>query len=142
MSTDNNNSPVARYARWVIRWRFPVLLGSLAVVVAAASGGRYLRFSDDYRDFFGEDNPQLAAFEALQNIYTKNDNILIVIAPKDGEVFTNSTLASVERLVRRAWQIPFAMRVDGVTNFQHTEAEGDDLIVRDLTRRKANGKLM
>ena len=44
MSTDNN-SPVARYARWVIRWRFPVLLGSLAVVVAAASGGHGQRGS-------------------------------------------------------------------------------------------------
>ena len=31
-----------------------------------------------------------------------------------------------------SWQLPYAIRVDAVTNFQHTSAEGDDLLVRDL----------
>ena len=31
-----------------------------------------------------------------------------------------------------AWQIPHSTRVDGITNFQHTWADGDELIVEDL----------
>ena len=31
-----------------------------------------------------------------------------------------------------AWKIPFAIRVDSLSNFQYTRAEGDDLIVEDL----------
>ena len=130
----HTGNAVVGYGRWVIRWRWLVLLASVAAIVAAASGGRNLTFSSDYRVFFSKKNPQLEAFEALQNIYTKNDNILIVVAPDDGDVFTNRTLAAVEELVEGAWQIPFAIRVDGVTNFQHTEADGDDLTVHDLVK--------
>ena len=30
------------------------------------------------------------------------------------------------------WQVPYSNRVDSITNFQYTEAEDDDLIVRDM----------
>ncbi len=129
--TRSDRTTVA-YARWLIRWRWPVLLGTLAMAVVAASGGRFLGFATDYRVFFGERNPQLEAFEAIQNIYTKNDNILFVVAPGGGDAFSRETLAAVTDLTRGAWQIPFAIRVDSVTNFQHTRADGDDLVVDDL----------
>ena len=41
-------------------------------------------------------------------------------------------LAAVEELTDIAWQLPFSIRVDSLSNYQHTEVEGDDLIVRDL----------
>ena len=41
-------------------------------------------------------------------------------------------LAAVEELTDIAWQLPFSIRVDSLSNHQHTEVEGDDLIVRDL----------
>jgi predicted RND superfamily exporter protein len=91
-----------------------------------------LFFDTNYRAFFSEDNPQLNAFEELQNIYTKNDNIMFVVAPKDGQVFTQEALDAVEKLTAEAWKVPFAIRVDAVTNFQHTYAEDDDLVVQDL----------
>lgn len=123
---------VVAYSKFVIRWRWVVIPLVIAFVAIAGSGVRFIQFDNDYRTFFGEDNPQLIAFEALQNIYTKNDNVLIVLEPKDGDVFTNQTLAAVEELTEKAWQIPFAIRVDGLSNFQHTYANDDDLIVEDL----------
>jgi predicted RND superfamily exporter protein len=109
--------------------------------MVAQRGSRFLGFSDDSRIFFSEDNPQLDAYDALEAIYTKNDHILFVLEPEDGDVFTRRTLAAVEELVREAWQIPHAQRVDGLTNFQHTEAEGDDLLVRDLISDAASTSL-
>ena len=120
------------YGEWVIRWRYVVLLATLVLVAIAASGTRFLTFKTDYRVFFSEDNPQLLSFEELQNTYTKTDNVLFVLAPKDGNVFTVRTLASVAALTTEAWQIPYSLRVDSLTNYQHTRAEGDDLIVADL----------
>ena len=113
-----------------LRWLFVVLV--FTFVGFAASGVRFLGFSNDYRIFFSAENPQLVAFENLQNTYTKSDNVLFVIAPADGDVFTPRTLDAVEWLTEQAWQIPYSIRVDSVTNFQHTRAEGDDLIVEDL----------
>ena len=125
---------IKTFAEWIIRFRWWVILASLLVVAVSASGVRFLEFSNDYRVFFSKENPELAAFESLQNTYTKNDNVLFVIAPKDGKVFTRETLASIEWLTKEAWQIPYSSRVDSVTNFQHTAANEDDLVVRNLVK--------
>jgi uncharacterized protein len=105
-------------------------------LVAACRGGRKRKsvhsFTDDYRTFFSKDNPDLLVFDALQNTYSKQDNILFVVAPKDGNAFTRETLASVEWLTKEAWQIPYSSRVDSISNFQHTSAKRDDLVVRNL----------
>jgi hypothetical protein len=120
------------FSHWVIRWRAAILLATAVLVVSVASGARFIEFSNDYRVYFSEDNPQLKAFEALQNVYAKTDNVLFAVAPKDGAVFTHKTLASVEWLTAQAWKLPYASRVDSVTNFQHTRARGDELVVGDL----------
>jgi len=122
---------IERYGQWIIRWRYFIVLATL-VLVALTTLGFPLRFDTDYRTFFSEENPQLVAFEDLQDTYTKNDNVMFVLAPKDGQVFTNNTLDTVEWLTNEAWQIPYSIRVDSITNFQYTYAEEDDLIVDDL----------
>ena len=123
-----------RYARGVIRWRWPVLLTSIVLIAAAGMGAARLKFIDEYRVFFGPDNPQLLAFDAVENIYTKNDNLFFLIEPPadHGDAFSAETLSIVEYLTDEAWRIPFAIRVDSVSNFQYSWAEGDDLIVEDL----------
>ena len=131
-STERQSTLVERYGWWVVRWRWLVIVSTLLILGLAGSGGRFLAFTTDYRAFFSEVNPQLLAFEQLQDTYTKNDNVFFVLAPVDGEVFTPDTLAAVEWLAEQAWQIPYSIRVDSITNFQHTYAEGDELIVGDL----------
>lgn len=121
-----------RFARWVTAHPYIVSILAIVMVALAASGVRLLGFSNDYRLFFSADNPQLQAFEALQRTYTKSNNVVIVIAPQSGDVFSREVLAVVERLTEAAWQTPYSTRVDSITNFQHTHAEGDDLIVEQL----------
>lgn len=120
------------YAEWLVRWRYLILVATLALVAGIGSGARFITFDTDYRVFFSEDNPQLQAFEELQNTYTKTDNVMFVLAPKDGEVFSPETLNAIARLTEESWQIPYSLRVDSITNYQHTEARDDDLLVDDL----------
>ena len=117
---------------WVIKYRWLIIILTLALVFTAASGGRFLVFKADYRVFFSDDNPQLQAFDNLEKTYSRNDNVLFIITPKDGNVFTRETLKVIETLTEKSWQIPYSTRVDSISNFQHTYAEGDDLIVEDL----------
>jgi predicted RND superfamily exporter protein len=124
----------AALTQGVVRHRGIVLLGALLVAVLIGSGATRLEFSTNYRVFFSEANPELQAFEKLQNTYTKNDNFFFVVEPKSGAAFDRDTMAAVEELTEAAWQIPYAIRVDSVANFQHTYATEDDLIVEDLVK--------
>lgn len=139
MKTMNPSSPtsrvdqaVVRFTRQIIRWRWAVVLGTLVVTLGIASGAQGLFFNTNYNAFFSADNPQLVAYESLEKIYTRNDNILFVVAPKEGRVFTPDVLTAIEELTAESWKVPYAIRVDAITNFQHTYAEEDDLIVEDL----------
>ncbi len=120
------------FGKWVLQYRWPIIIFSLVFVALTATGGKNIYFTTNYRVFFSEDNPELLAFEALENTYVKNDNVLFVLEPADGNIFTQETLSAIEYLTDRAWQIPFSNRVDSISNFQYTEAEEDELIVRDL----------
>ena len=123
---------IEQYAKTLIKWRWLVVLLVLVSVVLASSGAKNLHFNNDYRIFFDASDKRLQAFENLQNTYTKNDNVLLAIAPKDGNVFTNKTLAAVEDITKRAWQIPYSLRVDSLSNYQHTESIDDDMSVANL----------
>jgi predicted RND superfamily exporter protein len=123
---------------WVVERRWWVIVVTLVMIGAAAGGLSRLTFDNDTRVFFSERNPQLKAFEALEQTYTKDENVLFVIAPENGDVFTRESLTAVEELTEASWQIPYSTRVDSVTNFQHTRADGDDLIVEDLVREAAS----
>ncbi len=109
-----------------------VLIITLSLVMAMSSGMRLLSFKTDYRVYFSKENPQLQAFDKIQAIYNKSDSVLFILEPKEKDVFTTFSLEAIQELTKKAWQIPYSSRVDSITNFQHTKAEGDDLIVADL----------
>jgi predicted RND superfamily exporter protein len=122
------------FGQFVVKQRWWIIMATVMVVLASASGVRFLTISNDTRVFFSEENPQLQALEALENTYSKDNNVLFVIAPENANVFTRNTLAAVEDLTQASWQMPYSSRVDSLSNFQHTRAEEDDLIVEDLVQ--------
>ena len=132
--SENLDNKILKYADFVIKWRWAVIALTLLVVGFSASGAPNLGFASNYRVFFSDANPELMAFESFQNTYTKNDNIMFIVQPADKDLTRGDVAAAVEDITAQAWQIPFAIRVDSVTNFQHTWSEGDDLIVDDLIR--------
>ncbi|WP_461518706.1 efflux RND transporter permease subunit [Porticoccus sp.] len=118
--------------RAIIQYRWLVLIAVVVMTMGIGTGMSRLEFASNYRTFFSDENPELAAFENLQATYTKNDNILFVLEPAEETAFTNNTLSAVEALTAEAWKIPYAIRVDSISNFQYTKAIEDDLIVEDL----------
>lgn len=119
-------------ARWAIRWRYTVIAVTFVLVALAGSGMKNLVFDTDYRAWFGKNNPELQNFEAIQNTYTKYDSVLFVLAPRDGNIFTRENLSAAAWLTEQAWQVPYSVRVDSLTNFQHTRGRGDEILVSDL----------
>ncbi|MEY8213640.1 MAG: RND family transporter, partial [Colwellia sp.] len=115
-----------------------VIAISITFAFIATTGAQHLVFKSDYRVFFGENNPELMAFESMQNTYNKIDNVSFVIAPKNNKVFTVKHLESLKKLTKESWQVPHSTRVDSLTNFQYTYAEEDDMIVENLVQNTNN----
>ena len=123
---------VHRYAEVLQRHRWPVAACATLLMLAMTAGARYIGVTNDYRSLFDEDNPQLAALDALEATYGASNAALIAIAPATGSVFTREALGAIEELTEAAWSVPWSTRVDSLTNYSHSEAFEDDLQVEPL----------
>lgn len=121
-----------QFFSWIIRHPVAVIILSAIVVTVAAFGASKLRYVGDYAVYFGSENPQLAAFERMEEVYGASDNVAMFIVPENGSIFTSDLLVAIRELTNDAWTIPHTRRVDSIVNYQHTYAEEDDLIVEDL----------
>ena len=73
-----------RYIAFMLRRRWLVLAASVAVTLVLTAGLQYINISNDWRDMLDEDNPQLVAFDALEDTYTATNAALIAVAPRGG----------------------------------------------------------
>ncbi len=121
-----------RYIAAILRRRWLVVALATLVMLVMTAGARFITVSQDYRILFSEDNPQLVALDALEDTYSISHTALIAIAPHEGSVFTRETLGAIEELTEAAWRTPYSNRVDSLTNYSHSEAFGDDLVVAPL----------
>ena len=120
------------YIAAILRRRWLVVALATLVMLATTAGVRFITVTNDYRVLFSADNPQLAAFNALENTYSASNTALIAIAPREGSVFTREALGAVEELTEAAWRAPYSSRVNSLTNYTHSEAFEDELIVAPL----------
>ena len=127
-----------RYTVVILRHRWLVIIFALAFMLVMAAGSRFITVSNEHRVMFGEDNPQLAAFDALEDTYAASNTALVAIAPRTGSVFTRDALGVVEALTEAAWLAPYSTRVNSLTNYFHSEAMEDDLIVGPLVEDAAS----
>lgn len=133
---------IVAYAELLIKFRWLVLLLSLAAAVAIGFGASKLTLSTDYRYFFSGDNPQLLEFNNLEDTYNKADNILFVFAvPEDEDAFSPRMAKLQGEFTEAGWLLPYSRRVDSLSNFQRTQADGDDLNVDDLIPNPATASI-
>ena len=116
----------------LVERRYLLALLSLLLTLALVIGGSRLYFESDYKIFFKSDNPQLVTHELIEETYTKSDALILMLGAAQGDVFNQQALSAIFEITEQGWQAPYVMRVDSLTNFQHTSADGDDLRVADL----------
>ncbi|MGI9335319.1 MAG: efflux RND transporter permease subunit [Gammaproteobacteria bacterium] len=109
-----------------------VIVATLVAVAVVAIGAARLTVTNDMRAYFSADNPQLAALDAMEAVFDKEDNAVFLVVAHAGDLFERRGLTLVHELTALGWQTPYSRRVDSLANFQYTHAQGDELIVEDL----------
>ena len=73
-------SGLDRYTAAILHRRWLVAVLATVIMLAVTGGARFIGVTNDYRSLFDEDNPQLAALDALENTYTVSKTALIAVA--------------------------------------------------------------
>lgn len=122
----------ARIAEFLVSRRLPLFFLGLLIILGCAAGLPKLKYTGDYKVFFAPDDPYLVTFENLQETFTRADNIIFLVVPKQGDLFNARSLEALRWLTKESWTLPYSIRVDSLANYQHTAVDGDDLTVNDL----------
>ena len=122
-----------RYIAAILRFRWLVIALAVLIMLITGAGMRFITVAHDYRILFSEKNPHLLAFDALENTYSASNNALIAACARERDRCSpNEALSALEELTKAAWKTPYSSRVDSLTNYTHSRAEDDDLIVEPL----------
>lgn len=108
------------------------LLTCAVVLLAALAGLPNLGMTTDYKVFFGPNNPDLQAHEAFEHRFELTETLIYTLEAPDGTVFTPAMLTLLRDLTEAGWQLPWAIRSTSLANYQHTSADGDDILVESL----------
>ncbi|MFC6669929.1 hypothetical protein [Marinobacterium aestuariivivens] len=119
---------------WIIRsgasrWLLALML---LLTLASAAGLTRMGLASDYRIFFDDDDRDLLRLEQMQDTYSTTDNVFIMIEPADESVYNARTLGLVHGLTQALWRLPHTSRVDSLTNYPYSSADGDDILIEEF----------
>ena len=72
----------------------------LAFVIGLTWSLPTILFTSDFKVYFSADNPQLLAFDKLEETFNRQENIYFYIAPKNKNIFTKKNLSLIDELTQ------------------------------------------
>ncbi|MGH8530949.1 MAG: efflux RND transporter permease subunit [Nevskiales bacterium] len=105
-----------RWSEWVTA--HPRLIASLALslTLIAGMGAARLRLVSDYRTYLAPDDESTQAFAELERRFGGTDELLLVLAPADGEAQTPTAIMRVGKLADRLREMPGAVRASSIAD--------------------------
>ena len=113
-------------AHLLTQHRLLFAIATLCIVLLGAIGAQHLTFNNNYRALFKADNPQLLAYDKLNESYNESDSVIFLLAPKEKTIFSKQNLQLISDFINDAKLIPFAQGAQGITNFQRSVPSADD----------------
>jgi hypothetical protein len=129
-----------KYGEWVVRWRWPVLIGSLLLIAVLGYFAARQHYYNPYEMWFLPDDPALVAYRQLTRQYGEDDFVIIAFRDAAG-VFSNKALEAILDLTERLERTPLMDKVTSITNYQYVQARvnakgEEELVVDDLIERQ------
>ncbi|MBV1919212.1 MAG: MMPL family transporter [Pseudomonadales bacterium] len=120
------------FARWVMNHRITSIVLIVLSALVLGLGGINAEFSANQRDFFRADDVHLNNLVQIEDEFTSDKNVLVLIEPKNKDIFDPTTLSAIREITKFGWKVPYSQRVESITNHLYTQVEGDELLVEYL----------
>ncbi|WP_407330335.1 efflux RND transporter permease subunit [Enterovibrio sp. 27052020O] len=111
------------------------LIVVLGAIFLLAGGLAKLEVNNSARVFLAVGSPEKVALDELEANYSKDENVMFVLVPPEGESATSAkTLTLIRELTDELWLAPYARKVTSLVNFIDpiADADGGGMIVDDL----------
>lgn len=128
----DQNQIAFRLSKAIFSYKKSLLAGIALAFSLCLPGLHQLTFSNDYRIFFSQDNPELNDFNHFQNLFGRSDSITMVIHNPSGTLLNADIGPDLEWLVDEAQSIKYVTRVEALTNAQNIVADDDELTIQPL----------
>ena len=110
----------------------------LVVFVVLVAGGERFKINQTMEAFFNDDDPTLVRYNWFKYVFGSDEFVLIMYAPKNGDVFSHDSLALVKKVedeLRQRAQTPGhplsrLKRVRSLVSADYLESRADTLISR------------
>lgn len=121
------------WTRFLIRFRFPVLLLVMIGTVMLGAQARHLTIDTSNEGLLQPDDEILTTYNSFRDQFGRDD--LLVMAIKSDNVFTISYLTKLKELHEQLEaELPHVNDVTSMVNARDTRGQGDTLLVDDLLR--------
>ena len=119
------------WTRFLIRFRFPVLLLMMILTVLLGGQARHLTIDTSNEGLLQPDDPILTTYNNFRDQFGRDD--LLVMAIKSDNVFTLDYLSKLKELHEQLEsELPHVNDVTSMVNARETRGQGDTLLVDDL----------
>ncbi len=81
-----------------------------------------------YKGYYRADHPLIVAFNQFEKTFGGDDRIAIVVHSEKG-IFNQNHINTIIELTDKMWEVSDIIRVDSLSNYNYTRAEGDDIVV-------------
>ena len=123
------------YIDAVLARPWAVLIAAILTASALSAGTSLLSFRADERVFFSAENPRLQALDDFHRRYGKEDNLILVVRAREGDLYTPEHVNAIADLADALWALDHVKRVDAITNFQAVTGDSDGMVVDHLWRQ-------
>jgi len=95
-----------RFARAIRLARFPLMVLWAAVIVLGFAAAGDVKYDPDVLVYFDEERPERQAFDAIEERFGRSYEVVTLVAPRSGTVFTPDAVAAMARLATSALSRP------------------------------------
>ena len=131
-----------RYGEWLVRWRWPVLGASLAVLLGLSVLATQQRYYNPFDIWFLPEDPALKAYLQLSRQYGKDDFVIVAFREPRGIFADSRTPELIVDLSERLERTRFVQKVDSLSTYQYirggvNKAGEEELSVEDFIKRSS-----
>lgn len=113
-----------RLVDWVRKYRVQIIVICCILLLLSVIGAVRSGFNTDARAYFGPDNPDLIATQAMEARHGRYNTAIVLLAPKDGTIFS---LSALEALADASRQVGTITDIFAAQSFANLESFGNVL---------------